>query len=101
MDSSIREIIARNEKRNAETRLARLTMDGAPQAILDGLKAKIENPTKGISKLDLFGDLVPLTFEQKTGKGGKPYVRFTIEDQRDVCYIPMGQFGPYLYQESK
>ena len=97
---TIFEIIARNAKRSAENRLQKLEELGSvPQVILDTLKAKIENPTKGIGKINEFGHLTPTSFEMKTGKGGKPYVRFYIENQNDICYIMDGKYGPFLYQE--
>jgi hypothetical protein len=96
--ASIREIVTQFMKTGMETRLAGLEKMQAPAVMIEAVRGALENPCKGIRKLEQYGDLEVLQHEAKKFRKNNGIV-FTT-GQGIVTLIP-GPYGWFLAPDIK
>ena len=94
----IKEFILQAEIKNYSFRLDKLIEYRAPVVMIEGQRKLVEELKKG--KLNIKGDIEVLgkeflSYEKKTGRGGKFYIQFNCNDGK-VNYFPAARYGRYI-----
>ena len=95
---TIKQFLIETEKKQAETRLAKLIEIGAPEIIIENLKKKVVNPEADF-KVGGSKELLEIEYknhEVRKGKGGKVFLAFNDS----VLYFPTAKFGRFITEDN-
>ena len=93
---TIGEMILKNELSGAKVRLVKLQEMGAPKGIVAKVAEMVAEMELGSIKIGGDKGLLEIeveTFEQKKGRGGKPFVSF---NGGAINYFPQAQYGRFI-----